>query len=113
MESKLILVFYRLLCYTSCMEIPPCSLSKSGKHDWKRSKRKHGRAGYFFVECVCGQTAQATMESGYRHVFTTAVKKGKSRHVSFRLKADDLSRLAACGKSAKGIVLEYIHRKQM
>jgi hypothetical protein len=67
-------------------------------HHWKRSTRKHGHPGRFFVECSCGLTRQATLERGYLHVFNTGREQGgRTRIVSYRLKAWQAQKLGELG----------------
>jgi hypothetical protein len=62
-------------------------MAEEHKHIWKRSKRRHKRAGRFFVQCECGITRQAVISYGHLHVFHTGASFGeKSRVVSYRLK---------------------------
>jgi len=55
-------------------------------HDFKIDKtRVHGRNGYYFAKCACGQKAQAVINHGYTHYFTTNKYRGGSNVISFRV----------------------------
>lgn len=62
-------------------------MTEEHKHYWKRSPRKHGNPGRFFVVCDCGVERQAVMQHGHLHTFHTGSERGgQSRVVSYRLK---------------------------
>ena len=78
-------------------------------HEWKRSTRRHGRPGRFFIECACGAKSQASIQGGYMHVFNTGRDRGgKTIAVSFRLDAERFKKLRAHKINVRKVIENFI-----
>ena len=79
------------------------------KHTWKRSPRKHGRPGRFFVDCECGVQRQATITGGYLTVFDTARPQGGGTVlVSFRLDKARYKKLRARKVNTRKVMEDHL-----
>jgi hypothetical protein len=78
-------------------------------HKWKRSLRKHGRLGRFFVDCGCGEQRQATISEGDLKVFDTGRQQGgRTVLVSFRLDIPRYKKLRARNVNTRKVMEEYL-----
>ena len=78
-------------------------------HKWKRSPRKHGRLGRFFVDCECGAQRQATITDGHLTVFDTGRPQGGGTVlVSFRLDEVRYKKLRARKVNTRKVVEDHL-----
>lgn len=78
-------------------------------HKWKRSPRKHGRLGRFFVDCTCGEQRQATISEGSLKVFDTGRKQGgRTVLVSFRLDIPRYKKLRARKINTRKVMEDHL-----
>lgn len=83
------------------------------KHKWKRSSRKHGREGRFFVVCeICEIERQASISSGGALVvFTTGIDRGgKTILVSFRLDKERHKKYKKYKVNARRVLEEHLDK---